>query len=363
MVWNVPSEWWDQGSPWRDELLRMWIIPPSIWMRLPGWHFYQVLLGLSALAAIGCGLRFCRAGLTEREWQHVCFLCLGSLGALVPVVGSFPSTRLTIAAFWGLAPVFALVLREITRRLAALPRKLTPRVVGTFAAQALVVGAIFHTQMYTPLQFNMQVQVDQYATTTQWALAAELDPARLPEQRVFVLSGSEFTTTFFFSYIWSHYGKPLPRSYYPLSACPLSMYVVRTAPNQLLLRALGGSFLASGEESMFHSPQRVWTEGETVVLDGLRVDVERVVDGAPGVVRLTFARSVDDPSYEFLYAAPYGLIRVQMPAEGEQRLLVRAADPSWHELERHRYLARIAPIPELLFYGSYPGFMFYEPPL
>jgi hypothetical protein len=362
MVWNVPSEWWDQGSPWRDELLRMWIIPPSIWMLLPDWHFYHVLLGLLALAGIGCALRFCRAGLSEREWKHLCFLCLGSLGALVPVVGSFPSTRLTIAAFWGLAPLFALVVREIARRLAALPGQLKPRVAGAFVAYALIVGAIFHMQLYTPLQFNPQAQVDQYATTSQWALAAELDPSRLPEQRVFLLAGSEFTTTFFFSYIWSYHGKPLPRSYYPLSASPLSMYLVRTAPNQLLLRTLGGSFFASGGESMFHSPQRVWKEGETVFLDGLRVNVERVVDGLPGVLRLTFARAVDDTSYEFLFAAPFGLIRMQLPAEGQQILLPRAADPSWHELERHRHLARIAPIPDALFYGSYPGFMLYQPP-
>ena len=362
MFWNVPSEWWDHGTPWRDRLLGMWIIPPEIWLQLPGWHFFHLLLGGAALLALGFGVYFCWPSLAAGERRALRFLLVGAVAALVPVVGSFPSTRLTIAAYLGLAPLFALVLRELALRLRALPFTPSLRFGLKLAAYSVMLGAIFHMQLKAPFEHNVQAQCDHYASTGEWVWAAEIDPARVSEQRVVMLAGGEFTTTFFFSYIWAHSGRPLPRSYLPITACPCAHYLERTADNELLLRALGASYLGSGEENMFHSPQRVWAEGETVELDGLRVRAENVVGGLPTVLRLTFERSLDDPSYVFLVAAPFGIVRAQLPRPGEQYLLARAADPSWSEIERHRFVSRLMPVPEMLHFGSFPPFLVYEPP-
>mgnify|MGYP003407122157 CR=1 FL=1 len=362
MFWNIPSEWWDHGTPWRDRLLGMWIIPPEVWVGLPGWHFFHLLLGVAALLGLCFGVVFCFRQLSADEKRHLRFLLVGSVAALVPMVGSFPSTRLTIAAYWGLAPLFALVLREIARRLRELTYAPSLRFGLTLTGNALLFGLIFHMQLKAPLEANVQGQCDHYAATREWVLAADLDPQRVAEQRVFLLSASEFTTTFFFSYIWAHEGRPLPRSFYPITTCPCAHYVTRTADNELLLRALGTSYLGSGEENMFHPPRRMWTEGESVQLDGLRVRAESVVDGLPTALRLTFERPLEDPSYAFLIAVPFGLVRPQLPAVGEQTLLARAADPSWVEIERHRFVSRLMPVPEMLHFGSVPGFLVYEPP-
>ena len=362
MFWNVPSEWWDHGSPWRDSILSMWIIPPEIWVQLPSWHFFQLAFGVAALLALAFGLRLCWQRLTSDERRYLLFLLLGSVAALVPVVGSFPSTRLTIAAYCGIAPLFALVLREVALRLQALRFRPSPRFALQLIGYTLIVGVIFHMQLKAPLEANVQAQCDHYASTREWVAAADLDVDKLSEQRVFVLAGSEFTTTFFFSYIWSQVGKPLPRSYYPITSCPCAHYVERSADNELVMRALGASYLASGEENMFHSPLRQWTEGAVVQLDGLRVRVENVVDGLPTVLRLTFDRSVDDPSYAFLIAAPFGLVRANIPPIGEQYLLARASDPSWIEIERHRFVSRLMPVPEALHFGSFPPFLVFKPP-
>ncbi|HTU63754.1 MAG TPA: hypothetical protein VMF89_35060, partial [Polyangiales bacterium] len=343
MVWNVPSDWWDHGTPWRDWILSLWLFTPEIWVRFPDWHFFQLLLGALAMLALGLTFQFYRKGLTAEEQRNVRFLMLGAIAALVPVVGSFPSSRLTIAAYMGIAPAFALFMRELARRLRALAFAKSFGFARRFLAYAAGVAAIVHFQLFSPLRVNIQAQVDHYATTGQWAQAAELNASKLPEQRVFLISGSEFTTTFFFSYIWSQAGFPLPKSYYPITACPCANQVTRSAPNELVLRGMGSLYLASGDENMFQSPGRIWREGETVSLDEMVVRAEEVLDGHPSQLRFTFERPLEDPSYVFLTALPIGIVRWTPPTLGEQMLVPRAADPHWPSLENYRDYVRIAP--------------------
>jgi len=361
MLWNVPSEWWDHGTPWRDWILSLWLFTPEVWVRFPDWHFYQLLLGALAMLALGLTFQLYRKGLTPEEQRNVRFLLLGAIAALVPVVGSFPSSRLTIAAYMGLAPAFALFMRELARRLGALSFAPTFRFAARFASLAAGVAVIVHFQLYSPLQANIAAQVNHYATTGEWAQAAELNVSTLPQQRVFMVSGSEFTTTFFFSYIWAQAGFPLPKSYYPITACPCANQVTRTAPNELLLRGMGSVYLASGEENMFQSPGRIWHEGETVLLEDMKVRAEEVVDGHPSQLRFTFDRPLEDPSYVFLTALPNGIVRWTPPSLGEQVLVPRAADPHWPSLENYRDYVRIAPVPDMLHYGSIPFFLTFDP--
>lgn len=357
MIWNIPSEWWDHGTPWRDELLSRWVIPPAVWLSLPGWPLFHLLFGVSAIATLALAVWFFYRGLTREEQSHVRWLLLGSIGALLPVVGSFASTRLTIAAMLGVAPMFALLLREVGRRLAAMPRfRPLP-----FATSFAVVLVILHMQLLTPLQGDVQAQVDHYLTTAQWVAGSEVDPRQVSHQRVVLLAGAEFTTTFYWSYIWAHEGLPLPLSYYPITATPCAHYVQRTATNELLLRALGGNYLASGEENMFRSPKRIWHEGESMLLDGMRLTTEQVTDGVPGALRLTFDHPLEDPMYVFLVAMPFGLVRFDLPPLGDQRLVARASFPSWIDLQRHKYVLRIAPLPEMLHFGSFPWFVTFKP--
>jgi hypothetical protein len=374
MVWNIPSEWWDHGAPWRDEVLRMRIISPQVWPRLPGWSVFHVSFGILGCVALALGVAFCWKGMSERERKHLSFLTLGALGALVPVVGSFASTRLTIAAFLGICPCFALVLRECFERLRdAFSRRAQPGAAEhsarrTFAGWARigallgVCGVILQLQIVEPLRANIAARVDYYATTSQWALGAALAPESVAKQSVFMLSGGEFTSTFFFSYIWAAAGRPLPRSYYPITACNCAHFVQRTGGNELLLLAVGTRYLASGEENMFHTSTRQWREGETVTLDELEIRAEQVVDGTPGALRLRFARPLEDPAYVFLVTLPDGIVRWAVPPLGAERLVVRAAYPSWSSLERQRFWARIAPVPDMLWFAPSPGFLSYEPP-
>jgi hypothetical protein len=99
-----------------------------------------------------------------------------------------------------------------------------------------------------------------------------------------------------------------------------------------------------------------------VTLDELEIRAEQVVDGTPGALRLRFARPLEDPAYVFLVTLPDGIVRWAVPPLGAERLVVRAAYPSWSSLERQRFWARIAPVPDMLWFAPSPGFLSYEPP-
>jgi hypothetical protein len=70
---------------------------------------------------------------------------------------------------------------------------------------------------------------------------------------------------------------------------------------------------------------------------------------------------LEDPSYVFLIPLPFGIVRWIPPAIGQQMLVPWAADPQWRSLENHRDYVRIAPVPEMLHYGSIPGFLTFDP--
>jgi len=357
MIFNVPSSWWDHNSPWRDEVLGLELIPPSLWLQLPSWPAYHVALGVLGLLALASTVRWCWPELTPGERTHVRWLLLGSLIALLPVAGSFMSTRLTMAAFLGVAPVLALVLRQVGRVLLRAPSIHFARWLGSYALGVVLLAF----QLVAPLREDIAGRVDDFSSTTAWVLAAELDPRRVADQRVFLLASSEFTTTFYLAYIWAYHGRPLPRSYAPISSAPYAHDVERVADDALVLRPLGGGLLASGQEHMFRSPRQPMLRGQSIALDGARVDVLRTRDGLPQMLRVTFDRSLDDPSLRLLVSTRDGLTTFEPPLLHETKRVPRASHPNWIALQRSREERRMGRPPELVRFEPVPGFVKYDP--
>ncbi len=228
--------------------------------------------------------------------------------------------------------------------------------LALFALAALVLKL----QVVDALRADIQATVDNYATTAEWVLGAELDPKRVGDQRVIVLNATEFSTTFFFVHAWTYHGLPEPRAFLPLSVAPFAHDVERIADNELRLRPLGASILGAHTEH-FRPLDRPMRDGESIQLDGVRVTVERMRDDRPQSVRVTFDRSVDDPAYVFLTATQQGLKRVALPPVGDILRLPRGARPDWATLDRGRYEARIGPFPEALRYRPVPEFVAWKP--
>jgi hypothetical protein len=216
-------------------------------------------------------------------------------------------------------------------------------------------------QLVSPLREDLQHVVDRFATTVAWVLAAPLNPREVARQRVYLLTSGEFSSTFYFAYTWGQHGRPLPRSFVPISVAPYAHDVERVADNALLLRTLGGGFLRSPSELHFRAAERPLRLGEVVQLQGLRIQVARVLAGKPDTLRLTFDRSIDDRSQVFLTSTVRGIERLAMPAVGKSVRLPRAAGPNWAALERGRYEQRIGPLPAFVDFEPLPAFAAFKP--
>ena len=356
VLFDLPAAWWDHGSPLRDRVLASGLFAPPVWTALPEWRVYHLLLGLLAVAALVLGLRALARTIAMEERRALAWLALGAVLALVPVAGSFPSTRLTLAAMFGFAPTFALALRELGRVMlrASMPLR-------AFLLRYCLAAAILALQLLSPLRGNLRAQVDNFAILRQWVLQAELDPERVAQQRVFLLYSSEFVTTVFFAYTWGYHGKPLPRSLYPVSMAPSAHDIERIADNELELRALGGTFLASAGEDMFRSPGLALRTGDEVALPGMTVRVTRTLEGKPQTLRVRFEHALEHPGYVFLGADEDGLRRVQLPALGETLRVPRPARPSWLALQLAREERRNGAPPQAFAFDPVPSFVAWEP--
>ena len=224
-----------------------------------------------------------------------------------------------------------------SRRRASRP----PRFLALFALAALVLKL----QFVDPLRENVQGTVDSFAGTTEWVLAAELDPKRVADQRVYRAERARVHDHVLLHACLDLPRPPAPRSFVPMSTAPFAHDVERIADNELRLRPLGGSFLGSPSEVHFRPLDRPLREGESVQLDGVRVTAERMRANRPQSLRLTFDRSVDDPSYVFLTATQQGLKRVAPAGAGRDRASTARRHANWAALERGRYEQRIGPLP------------------
>jgi hypothetical protein len=296
-----------------------------------------------------------RLGADERRVLSV--LVLGGLLTLVPVSGSFPSTRLTLAAMFGFAPAIALCLREMVAGL----RAAAQRGLHVFFPRYLLLLAIVGLQLVAPLRVNHLAEVDGLSMAREWVRGAELDPKKVAGQRVFLLSSSEFISTVFFAYTWAYHGNPMPRSAYVINMAPLALDIERTADNELELRALGGGFVASAGEEMFRTPRKRLSLGATLDVDGMIVGVMRMQDGVPQTLRVRFERALEDPSYVFLVSTEEGLRRFTPPAFGQVTRIPRPARPSWYEQQHAREERRRGTPPEAFAYEPIPAFVDYRP--
>jgi hypothetical protein len=111
---------------------------------------------------------------------------------------------------------------------------------------------------------------------------------------------------------------------------------------------------------MFRSPRQRMLPGESIALDGVRIDVLRLLHGMPHTLRLTFDRSLDDPGLRLLVATRQGLTRFTPPRLHETTRLPRAAHPNWLGLQHSREERRIGPLPEMVHFAPAPAFVGYR---
>ena len=86
--------------------------------------------------------------------------------------------------------------------------------------------------------------------------------------------------------------------------------------------------LLSDLEKLYRADRFPLRVGETVALDGLKVEILALLTNKPYKVRFTFDKSLEDSSYLFLYSSGRGLRKFELPAVGERVRVPRAQFPN-----------------------------------
>jgi hypothetical protein len=160
-----------------------------------------------------------------------------------------------------------------------------------------------------------------------WIEHAAIDDKKIAVQDVFFINGIEHTTIFFGPFVRYFCGHPMPRSWRVLNAAPRAQDIFRVAPNVLEISILGGPLLAGDLEVFYRAARFPYKPGDTVELRGLKAQIRYLREGKPHLVRFTFDKPLEDPSYLFLRFSQKGIERFTPPAVGKSMRVPRPLPP------------------------------------
>lgn len=269
----------------------------------------QAVLGPAALVLVGLLVPGVWRRLAAKEQRRLSWLMVAAVLAILPVASSFVSARLLlIPAVGGHAVVAALVLDGWDRlRDAALRGRPLTWLRGVLAAA--LVGAHVGLASWWGLEELLNINRLNEGTR-QAALMMQVDDAKVPQQRLVVLTAADPMTLLYPALVRWVEGHPLPRSWWVLSLAPRAHTLTRVADDALEMEVVMGTMLTGPVELLFRRPEFPFAAGDLVELDGLSIRIVKVDgDGRPVRVRYRFDVPVDDPSLVFLLATKRGLIR------------------------------------------------------
>ncbi|MDP1825693.1 MAG: hypothetical protein Q8L48_20700 [Archangium sp.] len=276
-------------------------LPIDVWLAAPQARPALISLGALTLAAAAVLLTRTRAALEMKERGHLDTFILGSALALVPVLATFPASRMVLVPGVGAAGVLAFVMRHLWR---------TKRTV--------LLGALvlIHVPLVTGVWLLNQAVFDGIGRKTAAAVGKtelEMDRADL---RVLAITTGDAPTGLYVPIQRALLGAKLPARYWILSNAPKAHRLTRTAENALELEVIDGRFIDTVFEQVVRTPLRPFHAGDQVQLAGALVEVLAVDDWAPKKIRVTLDRSLEADDVRLLVWRDGALRRLTPPAIG-----------------------------------------------
>ncbi|WNG34313.1 hypothetical protein F0U61_12245 [Archangium violaceum] len=290
-------------------------VPVDLWGLSADSRPVLVGLGLGGLALLVFLLRSAWSGLSEEERRHCRWLGAGALLSLLPVASSLPMGRLLFVPSVGASVLLAVVLLHAWRS-----RKQGWRPRGVVVAGAvLALMNLVLAPLSWPAMSMMIRQLGETTARTAQELRRELDPARLPSQRVVILDARDLGTVLYTPVLWALQGNERPLSWWMLSLVQESPIVTRTGPASLALEMpRGGHFLTSDAEQSVRGSEFMLETGAQVSLEGMRVTVLAADAQGPTRLGFDFDTPLEDPSLVFLHWREGALRRLVPPPEGSR---------------------------------------------
>ena len=324
---GLPALLWQTGNPWWATVLSWKIIPAPVWKALPAWRFWQLTLGVAAVAFAVLLYRWVVRGQRPKLKREIDWLLFGAFLSLLPVVCSIPASRSLLPAAMGASPLIGLALLGALRA-ARESLWLRRHLRALTALSLLMLGLYLH--VFLPAQRapeRIAFHAYLFDSVEQWVLRAEMDEKTISRQDVFLVNSIEHTSAIFGPFVLGFYGRPVPRSWRILSAAPRAHDIVRLADNQLEMQVLGDTIMGFDLETFYRAERLGFAPGDTVQTGGLRVEITRLIAGKPSVVRFTFDHELEYPGYLFLHSSGEGLRRFVPPPVGDKIRLPRARFP------------------------------------
>jgi hypothetical protein len=271
-------------------------IPVDLWALAPGSRPALVALGLIASGLATWWMRALWPGLTHDERRHGRWLFAGAALSLVPVASSLPMGRLLLAPSLGGSVLLAVLLRAAWR---SRQRRWRPRA----AAAAGAVLALLHLVL-APLSWPaLALAIREFGQQTGRAaaeMASLVDPARIREQRLVIVSSVDLYTSMHVPMLWALDGRPLPRSWWTLSLSPHRTVLTRTSSTSIELTVPAGHFLDSDLEQSVRSPRHPLQAGDRIELEGLTVSVLAADAEGPTAIGFDLGVPLEDRSLVLL---------------------------------------------------------------
>ena len=264
-------------------------VPIDFWMLLP--ELQPVIVGSGVLAVL------VTAAIVKLAWPSVPaetrrglgVLLLGSLLSLLPVISTFPSARLLLAASLGSAALVAAVI-----------------VAAWEARGRLLVAAAgllsFVHGVWSPAGWWLQAWVVDTLDEglVEASLELPLDDDVVAEQYVSVVAPPDPMISIYAGLLWIHHGRTGGRAWWPLSMSTNTHRVRRTAADAFELTWVDGPMLTTVYEQLFRDPTHPLLAGERIELDHFTVEVLADDGTWPTKARFTYDRPLDDPTLLFL---------------------------------------------------------------
>jgi hypothetical protein len=318
LVLNMRSDFYTFGLPWTYALVKGGYAPESWLWSVSPWRRIHVALGVAAIFLL---IALIRSAPRDARARNARWLLVGGLLAILPVTGSFPSSRLLLVAMIGFAPFLSTwvvaALRDLRARFAGarLRTGLLAACAGLFALYHLLVPAV-------------QSYIEVYATyinanaVRRTVLEMQVDQRTLPQKRMVVVSALEGGGSLYIPLTRARYHRTLPETCWTLSLTAADHLFTRDTLRSFILSPMSGFTLLAGDpENMLHPTDHPFRVGQSVDVGGMRVKVLALLRGMPKMIRVSFDVSLDDPSLLLVQPTPKGLRKFRIPSVGESVII------------------------------------------
>jgi hypothetical protein len=327
----IRADWWVFGSPWLPDLIRAGVLDARWYVDAERWRVLQSSVGCGALVlavAIAVAV-FAKPNAHDAHAgprrRHAAWIVLGAFLSLFALLPTFPSTRSLVAPLIGWSVLMALVAE---RALATLTRASGSRLLARISALAglgFVVLHLAYDVWCAPIDAEVLARNSTRAANI--ALAAEVDDARLPQQRVIMLQSVDQGTTIYFSLVRKLHGLHGPEAHWTLSPSVLPYVLTRTGLASLEIELPVGELLTSTYESIFRTLEEPVTVGQSFAWGGLLVTVRETRNGGVSRVLFAFDRPLEDRMFVFLISSARGLVPFRLPPVGGRVEIPLAPQP------------------------------------